>query len=150
MAKASPPKSESRKHGSRLLWGQTNCSVAALDSGGFFGQGCDVLTPLRRRCNDSHLLPVVWKLTSAFQTGDIGSGQCGGLWTAGRSANGHGKTEAGVAAAKDCIHQFCDHTYLPLGGMGVPRSWVRSPGIECDPLHCNHYRLLSTHLLRFT
>ena len=45
-----------------------------LDSGRFFSQRCDVLTPLRSGCNDSHLLPVVWKFTSAFQTGDIGSG----------------------------------------------------------------------------
>ena len=71
-AKASPSKSESRKHGSRLLWGRTN-ATSGLDSGRFFGQRCDVLTPLRRGCNDSHLLPVVWKFTSAFQTGDIGS-----------------------------------------------------------------------------
>src|SRR5580700_11738461 len=95
-------------------------STAAY-SGSVLGQLRGALAMPLGRSDHFHFLPVVRELVAAIQTRHVGAGQSRCLGTARRSANGHGKTVAGMAAAEKHIYQFCDHD-------PTFQTWILRPG----------------------
>ena len=99
----------------------------------FRGQRGHILSPLGRRSDHPHLLPVVGKFFSTVQASDVRAGQRCGLRTPPRPANGYWKAVPGMPATekgisqfchptKKHIHQFCCHE-APSTSRAVP-SWV--------------------------
>src|ERR1700730_9473441 len=94
-----------RAPGTRAHWPRPDDVLSYLPG----GQRSYVFAALRLRSDHLHLLPVVRKLSSAFQASHIRSGQCASLRASGGSSNGHREAVTGVPATDKHGNQFCNH-----------------------------------------
>src|SRR5258708_13732913 len=90
-----------------------------------------VLTPLRLRSDDLHLLPVVGKFSSAIQASYVGSGQCAGLRTTPRPTNSHWEAVPGVPAPEKKVNQSCHPTEKHVNHWTTFHARAVFPGLFC-------------------